>query len=93
MNKQAARKRAQEGTLSIGDLRKMIAAVRENGGLSKVNPVIPLSRAAEIYAAALSGRNDAEVPVVWQLDVYSRKGRMQATGDQLLITNILRDCA
>ena len=90
MNKRAAKARALEGTLSIGDLRTMI---RETSavGHSTVNPAITLEKALEIYLAAIKERKDSEVPKVWKLDVYS--GREKPTRDVLLITNILRDCA
>lgn len=91
MNKRAARERALEGALSVGELRQMIKRRRGAGGMSKVNPAIDLDRALGIYADALGDRPDDEVPRVWKPDPYSRAGRMKPTADALLITNILRD--
>lgn len=93
MNKQAARKKALEGKLSIGDLRQMIQAARGSDGISAVNAAIPKERALDIYEAAIATRDDAEVPTVLRPDIYSNLGRMKATRDALIITNILRDCA
>lgn len=92
MNKQAARKVALEGKMSVGDLRRIISAKRGVGGMSRVNPAIPLERALDIYDAALAGHADEDVPEVWRVDPYSRRGTKKPTGAALTITNILRDC-
>lgn len=92
MNKRKARAIALEGKTSVADLRQMIAGARNRNGNSNVNPAFLLSDVLDIYDAALKGRDDAEVPVVWKTDIYSRRGAMKPTPDVLLITNILRDC-
>jgi hypothetical protein len=92
MNKQAARAKALEGALSVGDLRRMIEQTRGSPRpMSNVNKATPLPQALDIYTAALGSRDDAEVPPVLRHDPY-RDG-MRPTGDALIITNILRDCA
>lgn len=91
MNKRAAKAKAQEGKLTIGELRKMIASRRGFGGMSAVNGAIPLERVLEIYDAALAGRPEEEVPKAWRTDPYT--GREKPSADVLIITNILRDCA
>lgn len=93
MNKRDAKKRAEAGTTSIGELRAMIAAARAGGGIpmSRVNPAIPLARALDIYEAALTGRDAAEKPAGLKSDPY-RPRRMKPTRDSLIVTNILRDC-
>ncbi len=93
MNKRKAREKALEGTLSIGDLRTMIADARGRGGMSHVNPAFELEDTLNIYDAAIKNRSDDEVPAAWRTDPYSRSGRMKPTGDVLLITNVLRDTA
>lgn len=92
MNKVAARKRALEDKITIGELRSAISTSRSRGGFSTVNPAVMLDRALDIYEAALAGRDDAEVPAAWQTDPYSYTNRMKPSYDVLLITNILRDC-
>lgn len=89
MNKRQARDEAANNKRSIGDLRALIADTRANG-MSAVNPIIPKAKALEIYAAALEGRPDDEVPKGTRVDVYT--GRTRPSGDALLIANILRDC-
>lgn len=79
-------------TLSIGDLRAMIAATKGKVGMSKVNPSLPLSQTVEIFEAALEGRDDAEVPKAWRPDPYSHVGRRKPTRDANIVANILRDC-
>ena len=93
MNKRAARAKALEGTISIGELRGMIMGARGQARMSNVNPAFPLEKVLDIYEAAIGGRTDAEVPKAWRTDPYSRSGRMKPTGDVLLITNILRDAS
>ena len=92
MNKRNARAAALENTMSIGALRAMIEAARGRGGMSRVNPAIPLDRALDIYTAAIADRDPAERPAGMMPDPF-RAGRMQPTRDALLIGNILRDCA
>lgn len=89
MNKTKARAEAAENKRSIGDLRALIADTRANG-FSAVNPAIPKAKVLEIYAAALEGRPDDEVPSGTRVDVYT--GRTRPSRDALLIANILRDC-
>jgi hypothetical protein len=90
-SKHNARERAEQGVLSIAELRAMIALARGRGGQSRVNPTIPLEHALDIYEAALAGREDSEVPAVWRPDPYSKSDGMKPTKDVLIITNILRD--
>ena len=93
MNKQAARKQALAGAVSIGELRAAINdAITSGRRISRVNPQFTLIEACRIYTAALEGRDDAEVPAALRPDPYSRSGAMKPTRDVLLITNILRDC-
>jgi hypothetical protein len=92
MNRRDAKAKSLEGTLSIGDLRAMISDMKHYGGMSTVNPTIPLERACDIYEAALKGRDDAEIILGTRPDVY-RPGRVRRTGDGLIVQNILRDCA
>lgn len=91
MNKRAARQKAMEGGISIGELREMIASARGRGGMSRVNPVFELERTLDIFDAAMRDRDAAEIPTTMRRDPYSRTGRLKPTRDVLLITNILRD--
>lgn len=93
MNKRAARKLAESETLSIGDLRKMIAARRNVVGISRVNPLLTIEEAADIFEGSIAGREDTEVPKAWKPDPYSKTYALKHTRDVLLITNILWECA
>lgn len=96
MNKTQAKKLAESGTITVGQLREYIAKARSvmtAGDASHVNPGIPLGRALEVYEAALATRPaDAVMPGLVR-DPYSRSGRMRPHGDSLITRNILRDCA
>ena len=92
MGKQGAKKRADEGGISIGELRVMIAKARGRGGPCNINPQLTHEQACDIFERALEGRADDEVPKTLTPDVY-RPGRMRATRDHLTISNILRVCA
>lgn len=92
MGKQAAKKLAESETLSIGDLRRMIAKAKGSAALSSVNPQFTLDQTCDIYEAALQGRDDAEIPKAWRSDPYSATGAFKPTRDVLIITNICRDC-
>lgn len=87
-----AKKLAEGETITIGQLRHMICARRGSGGMSAVNPAIPLDKVLDIYLGALEGRPEGDIPRAWRPDPYSRSGRMRATRDQIIVTNILRDC-
>lgn len=89
MNKREAKAKSLEGTISIRELRRLIAAARGRGGMSKVNRAIPHERALDIYATGLEGRDDDEVPKGQVFDALRFK--MRATKDALMIHNILRD--
>ena len=93
MNKRAARKRADEGGISIGELRQMIADNRGIGGMSIVNPAFTKEDVLDIFDAALAERDDEEIPAVWKPDPYSRTGGMKRTADHIQIQNVLRECA
>lgn len=93
MNKAAARKLAESETVSIGKLRQMIEEKRGSIGMSAVNKSFTIEQALDIYAAALGNRSDDEIPKAWRPDPYSRSGKMKPSGDSLIVTNILRDCA
>lgn len=90
MNKQEARRRAAANSLSVAELRTMIAARRGAGGMSRVNPAIPLEQVPDIYERALGGRDADEVPKGMRYDVFKKKDK--PSRDALLIANILRDC-
>ncbi len=92
MGKQAAKKLAESETLSVGDLRAMIARARARGGMGTVNPTLTMDRVCGIYDAALEGRDDTEVPKAWRSDPYSSTGRLKPTRDALIVANICRDC-
>lgn len=92
ISKLRAKKMAESETITIGQLRQMICARRGSGGMSAVNPAIPLDRVLDIYLGALEGRPEDEIPKAWRPDPYGRSGKMRATSDQLKVTNILRDC-
>jgi hypothetical protein len=91
MNKRMASEKSTQSRLSIGELRQMIAAARDRGGLSRVNAQIYLAQACDIYEGALAGRPDDEVPAGMKYDVYKRHD--VPSMDSLIIRNILRDCA
>lgn len=91
MNKKMAEENSVEGKLSIGDLRRMIKSARALGGLSQVNSQITMKQACDIYEAAITGREDAEIPNGIHYDIYKR--RNVPSRDSLIIRNILRDCA
>lgn len=94
MNRAAAKKKAQEETLTIGELRQMISAARLKGGMSKVNPAFTIDSVCDIYDGALEGRLDDELPKAWRRDIYSRHAdAVKPSRDVLIVTNILRDCA
>jgi hypothetical protein len=93
MDKRKARKLAESEAFSIGDLRKLIEARSSATGPSRVNPSLTAKHATDIFAAALAGRDDAEIPKAWRTDPYSRTGAMKHTRDALTITNILWECA
>lgn len=92
MDKRKAKKLAETGTLSIGELRKIIAARSGVVGMSRVNPGFTIKQVTDIFAAALAGRDDAETPIAWRSDPYRRSGAMKHTRDVLTITNILWEC-
>jgi hypothetical protein len=91
MNRRAAAEKATESSISIGDLRRMIAATRGRGGMSRVNPKIPLELVLDIFERAIAGRPDDEVPIGTRWDSVRR--RTMRTRDSLIMQNILRDCA
>ena len=91
MNKRAAKAKTLEGTITIGELRRMIDNVRGEDRQSRVNPAFHLRDTVDIFEKAIAGRKDDEVPRIQKSDPYSRTGRMMATRDFLLITNILRE--
>lgn len=92
MGKTEAKKLADAGGISVGDLRKMIADARGKRSVCNINPQLEHGQALDIFEAALAGRDDAEVPKTLTEDVY-RPGRLKATPDHLLISNILRVAA
>lgn len=91
IGKRKAKELADAGGISIGQLREMISKARGRGGLCSINPQLTHEQACDIFEKALEGRDDAEVPKTLTEDVY-RAGRMRATKDNLLISNILRVC-
>lgn len=91
MNKVKAMKMAKENTLTIQELRELIAKARGKGGRSRVNPQFAKEDILDIFERALADRLDDEVPPGTRYDVF--KGRDVATRDQLKIANILRECA
>lgn len=91
MNKRAAKSLAESGTITVGQLRALIDGARARGGMSRVNPAIPLDRALDIYTGALAGRDAAEAPKGLVPDPY-RHNRSKPSRDSLIVTNILRDC-
>jgi hypothetical protein len=92
MNKREANIRSTEGTISIGDLRRVISVTRNisDNKMSRVNPSLTLKAACDIYEKALAGRNDSEIPAGKRYDVY--RERDVPSYDSLLIRNVLRDC-
>lgn len=92
MGKSEAKKRADAGGISIGDLRRMIALSRGRGGACRINKSLTHEEACDIFERALDGRVDDEIPKTLSEDIF-RPGRVRATKDHLLISNILRVCA
>lgn len=91
MGKSEAKKRADAGGISIGELREMIAKARGKRVVCNLNPQLTHEQALDIFEKALEGRDAAEVPKTLTEDIY-RPGRMRATRDHLTISNILRVC-
>lgn len=91
MNKRDARERSTQGTLSIADLRGLIAAKRGAGGMSKLNPQFTLEQALDVLERGIAARDAAEVPPGLRYDIY--KERNVPSRDALIIQNILRECA
>lgn len=91
MGKSEAKKRADAGGISIGELRRMIAEARGKRAVCNINSMLTHEQALDIFEAALSGRDAAEVPKTLVEDIH-RPGRMRATRDHLKISNILRVC-
>lgn len=89
MNKRDATTKSLSGEISIGELRELIKAARQRGGMSRVNPALSLERACDIYEDAIAGRDATEVPLGLRQDLC---GRTIPTKDSLIIRNILRDC-
>ena len=77
--------------MTIGQLRALIEGSRWRSGASTVNKCIHIGRALDIYAGAIDGRNEDEVPAGLTYNVYKRAD--VASKDALIIVNILRDCA
>ena len=92
IGKQKAHAIAREERLTFGDLKVMIAAAATKNGMSSVNRQFTLARVCEIYAAALDGRPDVEVPKAWRPDPYSSSGAVKPSKNFMIVTNILRDC-
>lgn len=93
MGRVEAKKRAQSGMVTVGELRAIIAKVADRPGYSRLNPAIPMAKAIEIYSAVLEGMPDDARPVTMKTDPYSRVGKLLPTRWCLTISNILRDCA
>jgi hypothetical protein len=91
MGKSEAKKRADAGGISIGDLREMIAKARGKRTVCNINPQLTHEEALDIFEKGLAGRDDSEVPITLAEDVY-RPNRMKPTRDHLVISNILRVC-
>lgn len=91
MGRTEAKKRADAGGISIGELRRLIVAARGKRLACNINPQLTHEQALDIFEAALEGRDDAEVPKTLVQDIYRPK-RMKATRDHLTISNILRVC-
>jgi hypothetical protein len=83
MNKAKAMKMAEENTMTIRELRDLIAAARGKGGQSRVKPQLAKEDALDIFEWAIADRLDDEIPA----------GTRDDTRDQLMIANILRECA
>lgn len=92
MGKTEAKKRADASNISIAELRALIAKARGRGGPCNINPQLTHEQACDVFEKALDGRPDDEVPKTLVPDIY-RAGRMKATRDHLIISNILRVCA
>lgn len=90
MNKRDAKKAADTFAGTIGELRAMIRAAPRYGQ-SVVNKALTKERALEVFARALDGRQDDERPAMFQPDPY-RPGQQAATGDRLIVQNIMREC-
>lgn len=91
MGKTEAKKRADAGGISIGELREMIVKARGKRVECNLNPQLTHEQALDIFERALEGRDATEVPKTLVVDVY-RPNRMKATRDHLTISNILRVC-
>lgn len=90
MNKRAARTESMASTITIGELKAMVAERRLRGGMSKVNPSFSAEQICDIYEGALKNRADDEVPQGMTYSAY--KDKKVASRDSLMIRNILRDC-
>lgn len=90
MNKKEARQQAIANTRTIGELKALVAKAKRDG-ISKVNPSFPKERVLQILSGALGDRQDDEVPSGLYCCKYT--DRMKVSGDGILITNILRECA
>ncbi len=91
IGKRAAQALARDNRITIGQLRAAIYQARGTLASSAVNPAILRDTACDIYAAALQGRSDADIPQAWRPDPYSPSGALKPSRDFLLVTNILRD--
>lgn len=91
MNKTLAKHEAMNNVRTIGELRSLIAACREQDRPSRVNPSLPLHAVLDIFAAALNGRDENEAPKGMCYDIYRRRDVISR--DALIIANILRECA
>lgn len=91
MNKRDAKKLAEAGTLTVRELRDMIAAARGKREMSRVNRMIGHGLALNIYDAALAHRDPDEKMGGMRADPYS--GRLKPTRSSLTVRNILMDCA
>ena len=91
MNKSKAMKMAEANTITIRELRELIAKARGRGGQSRVNPQFALEDILDIFERAIADRLDDEVPAGTRYDSF--KGHHVSTRDRLKIANILRECA
>jgi hypothetical protein len=89
MNKTKAKREAQHNVRPWSAYKALLGKA-DRSGMSRVNPIIPMAKAIEVYEAAIAGRADDEVPAGLKEDVY-RPGRWNMTGDALIMHNILRD--
>ena len=97
MNKREAKRIAEAGVITVGELRHMIKLREGDGGMSKVNPQFPLERVLEIYGAALdsyctSNGWIAETKPPGMVRDHFRN-RDVPSKFSLTARNILRDCA